>query len=48
MAVDEAGVGLGFVAGRDLFVSELDQVVAAFFFEEAASGKKIAWRTVRR
>ena len=40
VAVDEAGVGLGFVAGRDLFVGELDQVVAAFLFERGGVGEE--------
>ena len=31
VAVDEAGVGLGFVAGVDLLVGELDEVGAALF-----------------
>ena len=33
VAVDEAGVGLGLGAGRDLLVGVLDEVVASFFLE---------------
>ncbi len=44
VSVDEAGVGLGFVPGGDLFVGVADEVVAAFFFAgQAASGKKMPW-----